>query len=98
VRGVRARFLSGRWERGSALVGMDSGMGSDIVVVVVLILGVGCLRKSWRWILDILDAPEVGGVVAVCRRWWKRKRLVWKVVSMSRPRWVEGCSVDCERG
>lgn len=29
VRGS-ARFLVGRWERGSAEVGMDSGIGSDI--------------------------------------------------------------------
>jgi hypothetical protein len=28
---VRARFLRGRLERGSAEVGIDSGMGSDIV-------------------------------------------------------------------
>ena len=33
-RGVRARFLVGRLERGSADVGIDSGIGSDIVVVV----------------------------------------------------------------
>ena len=32
VRGVRARFLTGRLERGSADVGMASGIGSDIVV------------------------------------------------------------------
>lgn len=31
VRGVRARFLVGRLERGSAEVGMDSGIGSDMV-------------------------------------------------------------------
>ncbi len=29
--GVRARFLVGRWERRSELVGMDSGIGSDMV-------------------------------------------------------------------
>lgn len=28
--GVRARFLVGRWERGSADVGIDSGPGADI--------------------------------------------------------------------
>ncbi len=28
---MRARFLVGRWERRSELVGMDSGMGSDMV-------------------------------------------------------------------
>lgn len=33
VVGVRARRLRGRWERGSEEVGMDSGMGSDIVVM-----------------------------------------------------------------
>lgn len=32
-RGVRARFLVARWERGSAEVGMDSGPGADMVVV-----------------------------------------------------------------
>ena len=31
--GVRARRLVGRLERGSADVGIDSGMGSDILVV-----------------------------------------------------------------
>jgi hypothetical protein len=30
---VRARFLVGRLERGSAEVGMDSGIGSDMVDV-----------------------------------------------------------------
>jgi len=34
-RGERARFLRGRLERGSAEVGIDSGIGSDIVSVVV---------------------------------------------------------------
>lgn len=29
--GVRARFLVGRLERGSADVGIDSGMGSDML-------------------------------------------------------------------
>ena len=32
VTGVRARRLSGRLERGSEEVGIDSGMGSDIFV------------------------------------------------------------------
>lgn len=32
-RGERARFLRGRFERGSAEVGMLSGMGSDILLV-----------------------------------------------------------------
>ncbi len=31
VLGVRARFLSGRLERGSWDVGIDSGIGSDMV-------------------------------------------------------------------
>ncbi len=30
-RGVVARFLVGRWERGSAEVGIESGPGADIV-------------------------------------------------------------------
>ena len=34
-RGVRARFFVGRLERGSAEVGIDSGMFSDMVDVVV---------------------------------------------------------------
>lgn len=34
--GVRARFLRGRLERGSAEVGMLSGIGSDMVTVVFL--------------------------------------------------------------
>lgn len=33
-RGLRARFLRGRLERGSAEVGMLSGIGSDILIVV----------------------------------------------------------------
>lgn len=32
--GERARFLVGRWDRGSIDVGMDSGMFSDIAIVV----------------------------------------------------------------
>jgi len=32
--GERARFLVGRLERGSAEVGIDSGMGSDILTVL----------------------------------------------------------------
>lgn len=36
--GVRARRLSGRWERGSKDVGIDSGMGSDMRAVVFVIL------------------------------------------------------------
>jgi hypothetical protein len=35
-RGLKARFLRGRLERGSAEVGMLSGIGSDILVVVWL--------------------------------------------------------------
>ena len=31
--GVRARFLVGRWERWSREVGIDSGIGSDILGV-----------------------------------------------------------------
>ena len=34
--GVRARFLVGRCERRSADVGMDSGIGSDILAVELL--------------------------------------------------------------
>jgi len=37
--GLRARFLRGRLERGSAEVGIDSGMGSDIVRVRGLVNG-----------------------------------------------------------
>lgn len=32
----RARFLVGRWERRSAEVGMDSGIGSDMFVLRLL--------------------------------------------------------------
>ena len=35
--GERARFLVGRLERGSIEVGMDSGMGSDILFVCVYV-------------------------------------------------------------
>jgi hypothetical protein len=38
-RGVRARFFVGRFERGSADVGMDSGMGSDMVAVLAVLKG-----------------------------------------------------------
>jgi len=38
-RGVRARFFVGRFERGSADVGIDSGMGSDIVAAQVVFDG-----------------------------------------------------------
>jgi hypothetical protein len=34
--GVRARFLRGRLERGSAEVGTDSGMGSDMIACLPL--------------------------------------------------------------
>lgn len=34
--GVRARFLVARFERGSAEVGIDSGIGSDMVLVTVM--------------------------------------------------------------
>ena len=40
--GVRARFFVGRLERGSADVGMDSGMGSDMLV---LGWSTGCSRE-----------------------------------------------------
>ena len=43
--GERARFLRGRFERGSCEVGTASGMGSDIVVVV-------WLREWWWWRLS----------------------------------------------
>lgn len=43
--GVRARRLRGRLERGSAEVGMDSGIGSDIF------RGGGncCCYQEWSW-------------------------------------------------
>lgn len=40
--GVRARFLVGRWERGSAEVGIDSGPSPDILGEVE-----GGLRKAF---------------------------------------------------
>lgn len=43
--GVRARRLRGRLERGSAEVGMDSGMGSDIFCGG----GNRCCYKEWSW-------------------------------------------------
>ena len=42
--GVRARFFVGRLERGSADVGMDSGMGSDMLVFR---LEFWMLSESW---------------------------------------------------
>jgi len=33
LKGERARFLTGRLDRGSAEVGMDSGIGSDILLI-----------------------------------------------------------------
>lgn len=47
VRG-RARFLIGRRERGSEDVGMDSGIGSDIVAVVVVVVKEECRRCGCR--------------------------------------------------
>lgn len=46
--GVLARRvrLRGRWERGSAEVGMDSGMGSDIVIVGGKVWCQGILRRG----------------------------------------------------
>lgn len=41
--GLRARFFRARWERGSADVGIDSGMFSDIFLYSVEVLcGVDC--------------------------------------------------------
>lgn len=54
-RGVRARFLVARWERGSAEVGMDSGPGADMVVV-----GDGGGDEEFEWC----------GVVTVEVWWW----------------------------
>jgi len=48
LKGERARFLTGRLDRGSAEVGMDSGIGSDMLFEVMLTL----LEKS--------DAIELG--------------------------------------
>lgn len=46
VVGVRARRLVGRLERGSWEVGIDSGMGSDIVTVEVIV----CAFRAGRTI------------------------------------------------
>lgn len=46
ARGVRARFFVGRCERGSAEVGMDSGIGSDMAAVVVVVVVVVMMAQS----------------------------------------------------
>jgi hypothetical protein len=47
-RDVRARFFVGRLERGSADVGIDSGIGSDIVVVVDRLRRSARLPGRWK--------------------------------------------------
>jgi hypothetical protein len=51
---VRARFFVGRLERESADVGIDSGMGSDIVVKVMVVSRVsrGSLSRL-RWYREV---------------------------------------------
>ncbi len=56
VVGVRARRLRGRWERGSAEVGIDSGMGSDILKGDLSSIA----DKGWSQIVIILKGREVG--------------------------------------
>ncbi len=44
--GERARRLVGRWERGSAEVGMDSGTSADMLLMLLCVyarLGSGCV-------------------------------------------------------
>jgi hypothetical protein len=48
--GVRARFLTGRWERRSAEVGIESGPGSDILEsVLVEFLTRRDVGKRWSY-------------------------------------------------
>jgi hypothetical protein len=47
--------LVGRWERGSADVGIDSGMGSDIVVVSPQVW-IWRLRDAMRWLDKVAGA------------------------------------------
>lgn len=61
VVGVRARRLRGRWERGSAEVGTDSGMGSDILKGDLSLI----TNKGWSQIVIMLR----GRVVRVSHAW-----------------------------
>lgn len=74
--GVRARFLVGRWERGSAEVGMDSGPGADMAAGgwIEVVLGVGGGWPDGVGDLEV-DEPTIASsidgvreVVYVCTR------------------------------
>ena len=55
----RARFLRGRLERGSEEVGIDSGIGSDILIICLelsylrYVLGEGFLWREGVWIVVV---------------------------------------------
>lgn len=57
----RARFLVGRWERRSAEVGIDSGIGSDIVVVD---LTGGSCRGVVAGVTCKLDVATTAGAIS----------------------------------
>lgn len=62
--GVTARRFVGRLLRGSALVGTDSGPGSDIVTVVVLVgYATGVICAKWEVLRDsFLDVVAKDGL------------------------------------
>lgn len=55
VVGVRARRFRGRWERGSAEVGIDSGMGSDIMKDDLSVIA----YEGWSQIVIMLKGSEM---------------------------------------
>ncbi len=58
VVGVKARRLRGRWERGSAEVGMDSGMGSDILKGDLSVIA----NEGWSQIDIMLQESEARNI------------------------------------
>ncbi len=97
ARGVRARRFVGRCERGSALVGMDSGMGSDMVVSVgfLVLARVGVVR------CDVLRSSRCRLVLEACVQVWMRadcwrlsiacSRRVCRSDGIARLQWRERC-------
>lgn len=69
--GVLARRvrLIGRWERGSAEVGMDSGMGSDMVQLAPSDRGLGACsnRNRVRTYVDT-ETPDVDRESLICSK------------------------------
>ena len=58
VVGVRARFLVGRWERRSEEVGMDSGIGSDMLAIQELREVQMVLKRVVGWLIQHDDVTK----------------------------------------